>query len=196
MKNFYKRGFTLIELLVVIAIIGLLASIVLVSLSTTRVKTRDAKRKAELSQMMITFEMFYDIYGYYPNPGGRWCHSNNSCWDTLENELKTDGLVSKLPRDPINNSTGSYGSWYDGSYSYTYIYDTPGTPQHYDLIAKLENENDSDRCQVKCYRNSTLEVPDASFCRGGNGLPLCPAPAYDYGGTSNYIYSARQLSEN
>lgn len=47
-----KKGFTLIELLVVIAIIGLLASIVLVSLQGVREKARRAKADQELQEIL------------------------------------------------------------------------------------------------------------------------------------------------
>ncbi len=51
-------GFTLIELLVVIAIIGILASIILASLATARIKGVDAAVKSDLDSVNSQMEIF------------------------------------------------------------------------------------------------------------------------------------------
>ena len=67
-----KKGFTLIELLVVIAIIGLLSSIVLVSMQGVRAKARDSVRKQDLRAVQMAFELYQIRYEKYPPEGQLW----------------------------------------------------------------------------------------------------------------------------
>jgi len=65
MESRKGKGFTLIELLVVIAIIGILAGMVMVSMSGARSKARDARRLSDMRQLISAQEMYYGQYDAY-----------------------------------------------------------------------------------------------------------------------------------
>lgn len=88
-----ERGFTLIELLVVIAIIGILATIVLVSLSGARTSARNARRVSDLRQIQLGMEAYWDA---------------NNQYATTQAQLET---VMRFPKDP-SGTTGAYHSCY------------------------------------------------------------------------------------
>lgn len=60
-----NKGFTLIELLVVIAIIGVLSSIVVSSIGSSRKKAFDAKIKSEMSHIRAGAELYYGTHENY-----------------------------------------------------------------------------------------------------------------------------------
>jgi len=106
----HSRSFTLIELLVVIAIIGVLSSVVLVSLNSAKAKARDARRLSDMKQIKAALEMYYISNGRYPDSDG----GGSGGWDTPGNgdfiaSLKNNGFLSVNFSDPLTNDAfGNY----------------------------------------------------------------------------------------
>lgn len=70
-----KKGFTLLELLVVIAIIGVLASIVMASLNSSRNRAAASFVKQQADQIKKEFEIYYASNG---NSYGAWASNMNT----------------------------------------------------------------------------------------------------------------------
>jgi len=98
-KNFKKvftlrdsKGFTLIELLVVVAIIGILASVVLASLSSVRTKGADAGIKSDLISIRSQAELLYVTYGGYGVDATPTAFALGACTNTADT-LFSNGIV-------------------------------------------------------------------------------------------------------
>lgn len=90
------EGFTLIELLVVIAIIGLLASVVLVSLNSARAKSRDAKRIADAKLVANAIELYFNDNATYPPTTTALVPSYLGSWPTYPSPSSDGGCATGL----------------------------------------------------------------------------------------------------
>ncbi|MDO8511680.1 MAG: type II secretion system protein [bacterium] len=167
-KNKNKKGFTLIELMVVIGIIGILSSLILVSLNLARSRARDGQRRNDIKQIMTALELYYASNGEYPNtsngvgksssPNDTWFTSSDSSWATFTAKLAP---YLSLPKDPKQSASGWPGTANTYGYSYFSLKEYGCQNQNYMLVYRLEN-------------TSGIMSPGVTFCEGtsfnyGNG---------------------------
>ena len=154
-------GFTLIELLVVTAITGLLFSIIATYSNNLRYKARDARRKADLQQIRMALEMYYDKKGQYPyclnntscEGGGEWncdtrcqgicmSNSNPSSFPNFLRDLIDEKIVSTVPRDPTSDSNHAYTYSTQSMFNFANPACTSNSQQYY-LFTLLEKKRTS-----------------------------------------------------
>lgn len=174
-----NKGFTLIELLVVVAILGLLATIVAVSLTSARARARDSRRVSDVRQVELALELYYAAHLEYPDAAS-----------TSLNALATEGFLnmSAFPTDPSTGNPYCYAVGADSNLV------AGKQRQYYHIGAKLENSDSDMLTQDVDYTSDDSGTITWTY----NDSPDCPsdsvtgfdgtdtsAPTYDRAVTPN-----------
>lgn len=152
-----RKAFTLIELLIVIAVIGILAGIVVFSVTGAQKKSRDNTRKTDIEQIKSALEMYKQANGAYPESGcsdnSAGCYSpGGSVYYIVIQGSNTSGTsgstvfksaiskyLSPVPTDPTNTN------------DYRYLYFKGSAGGYYLLSKKLESGNGGNFGLNTCY---------------------------------------------
>lgn len=136
-----RAGFTFLELLVVVVLMGVMASIVVVSYTSTSLRTRDARRKRDAAALQAALQIYKERNGAYPE------HTDCSAQATWPGctdpwiEGMTIEYISRLPQDPKENYYGFVANQVSGNYTYNYVRNSATS---YHIIVKLEKTDDPD----------------------------------------------------
>lgn len=124
-----SSGFTLIEILVVMVIIGILSTIGIGAFRSSQIKSRDARRKADLRHIAEALEAYYNDENKYPAEADFQTTLNNNA-DFVNPDASSTIYMIDVPVDP-SRSAGT---------NYDYVTDAQGTI--FKLYTRLENELD------------------------------------------------------
>lgn len=113
----YARGFTLIELLVVIAIIGILSSVVLVSLNSARQKGSDAAIKSNLATIRTQSNLYYD--------------NNTSSYANVCSDPTVSAALTSAKSQSVNNAGGCFNNASSTAWVASVPLRNPITPNSY-----------------------------------------------------------------
>ncbi len=169
--NKKSSAFTLIELLVVVAIIGILAAIVLSSLTSARVKGRDSARVQTLKSLQNAVELYMaNNGGVAPPLSVSWASwAGSATWRTdLTPELKPYMDIS-------NSETGQYNMLYYYNSGASCLNVSDGTsywlgPDGYALFVPLEEKSS----RLGNFHSIVDPQYAAFFILGGNTHSPCP----------------------
>jgi len=110
-----RRGFTLVELMVVLVILGLLASVVTVSVNDYLVTGKQTTARSEIAQITSALELYFTEHGRYP--------SND------------EGLALLQQRTPQHPQGILQGDLLD-PWGHEYVYIYPGLHGTFDLFSQ------------------------------------------------------------
>lgn len=122
-----KGGFTFIELLVSVTITAIMMAVAVVSYSSTNIRSRDAKRKADLEVIRSALEICRSNYGEYPSS----IATNITC--TQGGVSTGDVTLNSVPTDPKTGAVYSYSRPTTTTYTLSASLELPTYPTAYSL---------------------------------------------------------------
>lgn len=179
------KGFTLIELLVVISIIGILSSVVTISLANAKIKARDSVRMHDLNQLRTALTLYYyDNEEKFPGHNGGGTYARNSMSDI-------DPASAGFMCDPDNNNPQGWSSATNSANEADFV----SSLQNYMQDLSVDPLNGQWRCYMYC-ANADLKGGVLSTFRESDGKYLIFAfgdpnlNLYPNGGLPGYCMSS------
>lgn len=185
-KRFKKKnlGFTLLEVVIVLTVVVMLAVSVLWSFQKQRSRGVDGRRKADLKNLQVILEDYFNDKGCYPTSAEMSCDPGTSL----------QPYITKLPCEPGTKNSyfyepgpGSCPLWYN---LYTNVEDTTDQTIGRNCCAGSCGPNLAYNWKVSspdqpcglaaeyygCIEGACVRLPYADYCRPNTQEPDCGGP--------------------